>query len=363
MRRVGVGGRSSTMIAGMHGLFLPDPGEPRFCGRCAHPLELRADGGRDRPRCPECGWTYYAKSALGAAALIEEEGRVLLIRRAFEPYRGWWMLPAGFVEYGEDAAETAVREAREETGLVVEIDGFAGIYFGAGDPRGASHLAVFRARRLGGALAADDDAAEARWFGPDEVPDEIAFEAHRKAISRWAASPDGALGEPALMLYAGSGPAPPLLVHVVIENPRGTADRIVYDSARHDFVPSGEVFPAPLPIHYGWIPRTLSPGDDRELDVVVAGEGETAIGSVIPARPIGALLRADGDHKVLAVRVDLPSAYVMVTDAAERPELREMVEGLFRLRARLTGWASAGDTRRLILDAQAAWIGRHRKDV
>jgi ADP-ribose pyrophosphatase YjhB (NUDIX family) len=146
----------------VHSLATLDPGEPRFCARCAHPLEKRADGGRDRPRCPECGWTYYAKSALGAAVMIEEDGRILLVRRAHDPYRDWWMLPAGFVEYGEDAAETAAREALEETGLLVVIEGYQGLFFGGGDPRGISHLAVFLARRVGGELCAGDDACEAR---------------------------------------------------------------------------------------------------------------------------------------------------------------------------------------------------------
>lgn len=340
----------------MHGLTLPDPGEPIFCGRCAHPLQSTAEGGRPRPRCPKCGWTYYAKPALGAAVLIEEEGRILLVQRAHEPYRAWWMLPAGYVEYGEDAAESAAREAVEETGLLVEITGLRGLYSGGGDPRGASHLAVFSARRLGGALQAGDDAAAARWFDPAEVPDNVAFEAQRRAISEWHKSHDVNRAEQRLMLYAGTGPAPPILVYAVIENPKGTVDRIVYDAASASFAPSGEIFPAPLPIHYGWIPRTLSQGDNRELDVVVAGEGDTNVGSVVPVRPIGALLRGDGDHKVVAVRCDLPSTYAAATDIAERPELQEMVEELFRRRARLLGWASAVDTRRLILDTQRAWI-------
>lgn len=340
----------------MHGLALPDPGEPLFCGRCAHPLEATAEGGRLRPRCARCGWTYYAKPALGAAVLIEDEGRILLVQRAHEPYRAWWMLPAGFVEYGEDASETAAREAVEETGLLVEITGLQGLYSGGGDPRGASHLAVFAARRLGGTLRAADDAAAARWFAAPEVPDNIAFEAQRQAIAEWIRSHDANRAAPSLMLFAGTGPAPPIVVYAVIENPMGTVDRIVYDGATSSFVPSGEVFAAPLPIHYGWIPHTLSQGDNRELDVVVAGEGDTSVGSVIPVRPIGALLRGDGDHKVVAVRCDLPSIHATAADIAELPQLREMVEGLFRPRARLLGWASAADTRRLILDTQRAWI-------
>jgi len=347
---------------GVHNLSLPDPGEPRFCGRCGQPLSTRSDGGRERPWCAACGWTYYAKPAMGAGVLIEDRGRVLLVQRAHEPYQGWWMLPAGFVEYGEDAAETAVREAMEEVGLSVKLTDIRGLFFGAGDPRGSSHLVVYGARIHEGTPAAGDDAADARWFSRDEIPDRIAFEAHRRAISDWSSGEGPVRSSPPLMDYVGAGPAPPLLVYTVIENPKGTATRLVFDEARHDFVPTGEVFASPLPIHYGWIPRTISAGDDRELDVTVVGEGETAVGSVIPVRPIGTLLRADQDHKVLAVRVDLPSKYATVTDASQAPELQEMIDGLFRPRAELIGWASAAETRGLILDAQRAWIQRQRRE-
>jgi 8-oxo-dGTP diphosphatase len=346
----------------LHRLTTLDPGEPRFCGRCAHPLEPRAEGGRERPRCPDCGWTYYAKPALGAAILIEEEGRVLLVSRAHDPYQGWWMLPAGFVEYGEDAAETAAREALEETGLLVEVAGYQGIYFGGGDPRGVSHLSVFLARRVGGRLQAGDDAAEARWFGRDEIPERIAFEAHRKALTRWQRAQPNPRLEPALLLFAGTGPAPPVLVYSVIENPKGTCDRVKYDSRLHEFVPNGEVFSAPLPVHYGWIPRTKSPGDGRELDVVVAGDGETTVGSVVAVRPIGALLREGGDDKVLAVRADCPSPYAAIADVAEAPELRQTAEALFEARGPLRGWASAGAARTLIMESQAAWIADQRRN-
>jgi 8-oxo-dGTP diphosphatase len=272
------------------------------------------------------------------------------------------MLPAGYVEYGEDAAETAVREALEETGLVVELTGIRGLYFGAGDPRGSSHLAVFTAQRHQGTPTAGDDAADCRWFGPNEIPERIAFDSHRKAISQWLKGHGKPVPGPSLLDYAGAGPAAPLLVYVVIENPKGTVNRVVYDEAVNDFVPTGEVFASPLPIHYGWIPRTISAGDGRELDVTVVGEGETAIGSVIAARPIGALLREDQDHKVLAVRADYPSELATVTEAAQRPELQEMIDGLFRPRATLTGWATAAETRQLILECQRAWIARKGAD-
>jgi ADP-ribose pyrophosphatase YjhB (NUDIX family) len=167
-----------------------DPGEPRFCARCGAPLIIREHGGRARPHCPVCGWTYYAKNALGAAVLILAENgrRVLLVQRAHEPFQGWWMLPAGFVEYGEFAAETAVREAEEETGLRVELTGLRGLYFGTDDPRDVAHLAVYDARVIGGEPRPGDDACAVCFFGPDELPTQLAFEGQRRAIEDWRRS-------------------------------------------------------------------------------------------------------------------------------------------------------------------------------
>jgi 8-oxo-dGTP diphosphatase len=118
--------------------------------------------------------------------LIENEHGILLVQRAHDPYAGWWMLPAGFVEYGEQAWDTAVREAEEETGLRVELTGLQGLYYGADDPRGVSHLAVYGARVVGGELYPADDACAIETFARDSLPERIAFENHRAAIDAWA---------------------------------------------------------------------------------------------------------------------------------------------------------------------------------
>lgn len=167
----------------------PDPSRPGHCARCGTLTEERSRGGRIRPVCPACGWVYYAKNATGAALLIVEGDRVLLVQRAHQPYLGEWMLPAGFVEYGEFAEESAVREAEEETGLAVQLDGLWGLYFGTDDPRNVAHLAVYAARRIGGELTAGDDAVDARFFHRDSLPSEIAFRAHRRALADWRAQP------------------------------------------------------------------------------------------------------------------------------------------------------------------------------
>jgi ADP-ribose pyrophosphatase YjhB (NUDIX family) len=167
----------------------PDPGRPGHCARCGALTEAVERSGRARPTCPACGWVYYAKNALGAALLIVDGEAVLLVQRAHNPFVGQWMLPAGFVEYGEFAEESAVREADEETGLQVALDGLWGFYFGTDDPRNVAHLAVYAAHPVGGAVRAGDDAIDARYFHRDRLPSEIAFQAHRRALADWRDEP------------------------------------------------------------------------------------------------------------------------------------------------------------------------------
>jgi NADH pyrophosphatase NudC (nudix superfamily) len=99
----------------------------RYCPRCATALTRETRFGKERSVCPACGWIHFADPKVAAAVLVEQDGAVLLVRRANEPGRGLWTLPAGFVDAGEDP-----RTARDawETGLVVEITGVVEIVAG-----------------------------------------------------------------------------------------------------------------------------------------------------------------------------------------------------------------------------------------
>ena len=97
------------------------------------------------------------------AIIVDADGRLLLIQRGREPGRGLWSVPGGKCEPGETAAQACVREAREETGLVVEIVRHAGqVRFpgGAGDQMVIDDVVC---RVVGGTLVAGDDADDARW--------------------------------------------------------------------------------------------------------------------------------------------------------------------------------------------------------
>ncbi len=120
---------------------------------------------------------HQAQPKLGTCAVIfDQAGRVLLEQRAD---CGWWCLPGGRLDAGETLAQGAVREAREETGLDIEITGFLGVfsdprrrtvrYPDNGDLRQLVDAAVV-ARPAGGKLTASPESLDLRWFAPDELP-------------------------------------------------------------------------------------------------------------------------------------------------------------------------------------------------
>ena len=154
----------------------------RLCPRCGHEL-VRTESGH--AECPACGSKYWANSAPAVEALLERDGKVLLARRKVEPRRGYWDIPGGFLEEGEEPIEGLKRELREETGIEIEPVEWLGTHLEPYDAQfvlGMSWLV-----RGEGEPVAADDVEELAWFRPGELPGEMAF-AHQDALLReWAA--------------------------------------------------------------------------------------------------------------------------------------------------------------------------------
>jgi ADP-ribose pyrophosphatase YjhB (NUDIX family) len=160
-----------------HHRLNPALAEARFCPRCGAPANV------DYPRsiaCPTCGYqAYFNPKPVASAIPRDTHGRVILLRRAFEPGAGLWTFPGGFVDLGESVEDAARREAREELDLEVELDGLVGVYSRAED---RVVLVVFRATARGQARTTPE-AMEVNAFGDDEIPwGELAFWSTERAL-------------------------------------------------------------------------------------------------------------------------------------------------------------------------------------
>jgi ADP-ribose pyrophosphatase YjhB (NUDIX family) len=157
-----------------------------FCPRCGTPVVRQHLYGALRATCPNCKWIHFIDPKVAAAVLVIQGDRVLLVRRAGEPFRGLWTLPAGFVNSGEDPAEAAARECLEETGLRVRVTRVFEIVPGREHARGADFVIVYEAEVVSGELQADDDVDAAEWFATTDLP-QLAFRATQKVLQSFHA--------------------------------------------------------------------------------------------------------------------------------------------------------------------------------
>jgi len=162
----------------------------RFCSRCGGLLETVVRPGDERPRqvCVACGRVHYHNAKPCAGALVVRDGRVLLVKRAIQPFLGRWDIPGGFLEEDEHPEAGAVREVREETGLEVQLTGLLGFYvdrYCYGDEGDYCLNIYFLAEVVGGREHPDDDADDLSWFAPDELPEKIAFDHVRVVLADW----------------------------------------------------------------------------------------------------------------------------------------------------------------------------------
>lgn len=155
----------------------------QFCPQCGTPLIDSVRFGKPRQACPACDWVYFADPKVAAGVLVERDGQVLLVRRANEPGRGLWTLPAGFVDAGEDPALAAQRECLEEAGVEVRITSLVDVLYGQEHPRGAHIVIFYRAEIVAGSLTPGDDVDGVSFFPRSSLPP-LAFTTTRRILER-----------------------------------------------------------------------------------------------------------------------------------------------------------------------------------
>ena len=153
------------------------PAWPRF--------QQRVPKGDDRPRrvCADCGFVDYENPRVVVGSVVSWQNRILLCRRAIDPRRGFWTLPAGYLELHESAAEGARREAWEEARARIEIDQLLAVY---SIPRISQIQLIFRARLSAPEFAAGPETLELDLFRWQDIPwQEIAFPSVHWALGHY----------------------------------------------------------------------------------------------------------------------------------------------------------------------------------
>jgi 8-oxo-dGTP diphosphatase len=164
-----------------------DSGHFSFCPRCGGPLEPRRlkSTEPERPVCVRCGFVFYLDPKVAVGTIIRAGSGIVLVRRAIEPGYGRWVFPGGYVDRGEPLTVAAVREAREECGLDVRLDGLVNIY---SYPGRAPVIVVYAATAVGGTLCIDDECLETAEFDAGALPwTELAFRSTHDALRDYLA--------------------------------------------------------------------------------------------------------------------------------------------------------------------------------
>jgi ADP-ribose pyrophosphatase YjhB (NUDIX family) len=136
---------------------------------------LKVPEGDDRTRhvCADCGWIHYVNPKIVVGAVCLWQDKVLLCKRAIEPRLGYWTIPAGYLEERESTEHGAIREAMEEAGADIELDGLLGLY---NIPRISQVQIIYRARLRTPTIAAGLESQEVRLYDWADIPwGELAF--------------------------------------------------------------------------------------------------------------------------------------------------------------------------------------------
>lgn len=150
---------------------------------------MKTPPGEDRLRrvCDSCGFIDYVNPRIVAGVVAHREGKILLCRRAIDPRKGFWTLPAGFMELGESVEDGAAREAREEARAELELEGLLAMY---SIPRIGQVQIFFRARLMNDP-SPGPESLEVGLFDWDDIPwSELAFPSVRWALDHYRATRD-----------------------------------------------------------------------------------------------------------------------------------------------------------------------------
>ncbi|MEM6298040.1 MAG: NUDIX hydrolase [Bacteroidota bacterium] len=163
-----------------------------FCSHCGSKQllwEIPKGDNRERYVCQDCGTIHYQNPKIVAGCIVTWEGKILLGKRDIEPRRGFWNIPAGFLELGETPREGAIRETREEMLAQVELQRLHSVY--SINHVGQVYMIFLATLKAANSFGSGQETTDVRLFAPNELPfEDLAFSSNHFAITRYLENPD-----------------------------------------------------------------------------------------------------------------------------------------------------------------------------
>jgi len=153
----------------------------RYCVHCGKSVAKRDEDGVLRDYCAACDVFFYDNPLPVVSTILQEDRRILLVKRKYRPYKGTWCLPSGFAEVGEGIEDAAIRELEEETGVkgkivsLVDVDSCSNYFYGD------LIFLTFEALRVAGKITPGSDTVAVKYYPIDKVP-RLAFRSNIKAV-------------------------------------------------------------------------------------------------------------------------------------------------------------------------------------
>ena len=159
-----------------------------FCPTCKTKLQRKPLDGRKLFCCPSCNFVFWNNPKPVVSILLHKNNKILVIKRAHQPFKDYWCLPGGFINHEETPQAAIERETEEEVGIKLSnIKKLFGVYRIANDPRGVNIDIIFEQKIKSKKISLSSEHQEYKFFSVDKLPKKIAYK-HRKIINDWRLS-------------------------------------------------------------------------------------------------------------------------------------------------------------------------------
>ncbi|MBI2074517.1 MAG: NUDIX hydrolase [Candidatus Levybacteria bacterium] len=154
-----------------------------FCPYCANKLILKTIDDEEVKACTNCDFIFWNNPKPVTSIILKKDNKILMLQKASDPFKEYWVLPGGFIKHEETAELAIKREAKEEIGSDVIVEGLIGVYRIDNDPRGI-HIDIIYHGKLNGEIKLGKEDKSWHYFFINELPEHIAYK-HREAINDW----------------------------------------------------------------------------------------------------------------------------------------------------------------------------------